>query len=238
MEVIPIAVGVFAGVATFLSPCMLPLIPAFLAHLAGVSVREIDRKSKRIRLNVFTHSLLFVVGFSIVFVILGSSLLLATQFLQGFQVWIARVGGAIIIAFGVYTLGFVPGITILDRTRRIESPFRRPTGYLTSTIIGATFGIGWTPCVGPILGSIFVLAGTAATLTQGATLLTAYSFGLGIPFLITGIFSADLSRILMKRAHALSILRMVSGGMLIVLGILVFTGNFNTIVRLIPLGGL
>ncbi|MEK0326635.1 MAG: cytochrome c biogenesis protein CcdA, partial [Nitrosopumilus sp.] len=167
LEVIPIAIGVFAGVATFFSPCMLPLIPAFLAHLAGVNIREINRKSTRIRLNVFTHSLLFVVGFSVVFVILGSSLLLATQFLQGFQVWIARIGGAIIIAFGIYTLGLVPGITILDRARRIESPFKRPTGYATSAIIGATFGIGWTPCVGPILGSIFVLAGTAATLTQG-----------------------------------------------------------------------
>lgn len=239
LEAIHFTVAVSAGLASFMSPCVLPLIPAYIAHLTGVNITQTKTNhTSKIHLNAFFHSILFVIGFSGIFILLGSSILLSAQLLQDFQIWFSRIGGAVIIAFGIYTLGLLPQIGLLETEHRVRVPVKRTGRYLSSLLIGGSFGVGWTPCVGPILGSMFVLAGTSSTLGQGVTLLAAYSLGLGVPFMLAGLFSTQSSRMFIRLERALPIIRMFAGGLLVILGIVVFTNNFNNLVSMLPIGRL
>ncbi|MCZ6647712.1 MAG: cytochrome c biogenesis CcdA family protein [Nitrososphaerales archaeon] len=227
-----LAIAGGAGVLSFFSPCIVPMIPAYLAHISGVSLAELDGKEARgAQLRVFKHSLLFVIGFAGIFVLLGSSISFLSQQIPGFQLILSRVGGVIIIVFGMYTMRILPSIPFLEREYKIQS-LKQNTGYFGSAFIGASFGIGWTPCVGPILASILVLAGSSGTIASGASLLTVFSVGLAVPFLMVGLFTAKSANLIKRINRRLGIVSILSGALLIGLGIVVFTDNFSRLLSL------
>jgi len=182
------------------------------------------------RLNTFWHALAFVLGFSVVFGIFGVFLGLLGYWLQDLIPWIQKIGGIIIIVFGLHTIGLLK-IPFLYQERRVEIERKSSLGYLSSFIIGVFFAAGWTPCVGPILGGIILLATDAATALQGAVLFIAYSLGLGLPFLIVGFAFDAMSGFLKRINRYMNIISIISGIFLIVLGILIFTDSLSYFAR-------
>ncbi|MFQ5827191.1 MAG: cytochrome c biogenesis CcdA family protein [Dehalococcoidia bacterium] len=217
------------GLISFFAPCAAVLVPAFLLHLAGVeAVNPSGPEAARYRRPVLLHTLAFVLGFWVVFVLLGASLGLLSQGVKAHQVWLARVGGSIIILFGLFQLGLLR-FGLLER----ERAFRVAPGrfkYFGSAVVGSTFAIAWSPCVGPILGAILVLAGVSASAQEGALLLSAYSAGLMLPFVLTGVFIGWASSFLGKVDRYLPWVQRATGVLLVVLGIIVFTGRFTQLV--------
>jgi cytochrome c-type biogenesis protein len=218
---VSLAVAFSAGLLSFLSPCVLPLIPSYVGFLTGMSVEEMQQR----RGTALLHGLWFVGGFSLVFVLLGAAASALGTLLREYQHWLGRIGGVLLILFGLYLLGVIRP-AFLMRERRIELA-RKPLGYFGSGVVGFTFGAAWTPCIGPILGGILTLAATQSGLARGMTLLAVYAVGLAIPFLITALL---LDRFLVWfqrfRPYIVWVDR-IAGGMLIVLGILLVTDSFT-----------
>ena len=220
MEV-SVAVAFTAGLLSFLSPCVLPLIPSYVGFLTGLSVEEIEQR----RGTAFLHGLWFVGGFTLVFVLLGAGASAVGGLLRDQQVWLGRVGGVLLILFGVYLLGILRP-AFLMRERRIELA-RKPLGYFGSGVVGFTFGAAWTPCIGPILGGILTLAATQAGLGRGVALLAVYALGLGVPFLLTAL-ALDRFLVWFQRFRPYIVwVDRIAGAMLIVLGILLVTDSFT-----------
>jgi cytochrome c-type biogenesis protein len=216
-----VVVAFAAGVLSFLSPCVLPLIPSYVGFLTGMSVQEVERR----RWTALLHGLWFVAGFSLVFVLLGAAASTVGSLLREYQVWMGRVGGVLMILFGLYLLGMLRP-AFLMRERRIQLA-RKPIGYFGSGVVGFTFGAAWTPCIGPILGGILTLAATQTGLAQGMTLLAVYALGLAVPFLLTAV-ALDRFLVWFQRFRPYIIwVDRVAGGMLIVLGILLVTDSFT-----------
>ena len=217
---------------SFLSPCVLPLVPSYLSFVTGMSLEDlqggVDRRA------TFMHSLLFVLGFSIIFIALGASASFLGSFLYNYKVWIARVGGAVIIVLGLHLTG-VFKIAPLLRERRVHVN-DKPGGYLGTIGVGAAFGAGWTPCIGPVLGAILTLASTQDTVWAGVSLLSVYSLGLAIPFLISAL-ALDLFLSAFSRFRRfLPAVEKGAGVMLIILGLLLVTGTFTLLnTYLLPL---
>ncbi|RJQ28990.1 cytochrome C biogenesis protein [Candidatus Parcubacteria bacterium] len=225
-EEITIAVAFVAGLVSFLSPCVLPIIPGFLAYLAGASLSESASKRK----DIFVNALLFVLGFSLIFAILGVLLNTALEAVAyDVQTWLARIGGAIIIFFGLYLTGLVR-VPFLEREYKFAVNTNFKSKYATSFAFGAAFAAGWTPCVGAVLGSILGLAATQPG--SAFSLLFSYSLGLGIPFLLVGLFASQASEFINRYAHVLKYVNIVFGILLIILGVLAFTQNLNRIANL------
>ncbi len=223
MEQTSLVFALVAGIISFLAPCVLPLIPGFLAYLAGTSVSEAGTHRK----EVFINSIFFVLGFSSVFAALGvllNTVLEAVAY--DVQVWLGRVGGAIIILFGLYLTGLIK-ISFLDREHKLTVKKQFHSKYLTSFVFGAAFAAGWTPCVGAVLGSILALAATQPG--SAFSLLFAYAIGLGIPFLVVGLFAGQASAMIQRYARAFRYVNVVFGILLIGLGVLIFTSNLNLI---------
>lgn len=222
--VIPLIVAFVAGIVSFLSPCVLPIIPGFLAYLAGGSSSSGAKPSRWI---VFANSLFFVLGFSIVFAILGVLLngVLAHS-AYAVQTWLARIGGVIVIFFGFYLMGFFK-IGFLEFDHKLKVPIQLRSRYLTSLLFGFAFAAGWTPCVGPVLGGILGLAASAPN--EAFYLLLSYAIGLGVPFLIVGLFVAQTSAFINKYVTELKYVGPVFGAILVILGILVFTQDLTLI---------
>ena len=231
-----ILVSALAGVGSFFSPCILPIIPAFVSYLSGTTLTEIQGEGagntpvmvkKSVRLNIFLNTVYFVLGFSLVFAVLGvilNSFLanIGTNFQSTFQ----TIGGAVIIAFGAY-LFLSTKLRILNFERRMTNLPRFKTTYLTSFVFGAAFASGWTPCVGPILGTTLTLAATSPGAAYNS--LLAYSIGLGVPFLITGAFFSRSTKIIKKMVKHLKYFNPIMGAILIILGILVITNQLSII---------
>jgi cytochrome c-type biogenesis protein len=216
-----VVVAFAAGVLSFLSPCVLPLIPSYVGFLTGMSVEEVERR----RWTALLHGLWFVAGFSLVFVLLGAAASTVGSLLREYQVWMGRVGGVLMILFGLYLLGILRP-AFLMRERRIQLA-RKPIGYFGSGVVGFTFGAAWTPCIGPILGGILTLAATQTGLAQGMTLLAVYALGLAVPFLLTAV-ALDRFLVWFQRFRPYIVwVDRVAGGMLIVLGILLVTDSFT-----------
>lgn len=218
-----IGVAFIAGVVSFLSPCVLPIIPGFLAYLAGSSLGQATAKRK----EIFLNSVFFVLGFSVVFAVLG--VLLNTVFDQlgasyDVQLWLSRIGGVLIIFFGLFLTGLIK-ISFLEREHKFKVFTRFHSRYFTSFVFGAAFAAGWTPCVGPALGSILGLAATAPS--SALYLLFAYAIGLGLPFMVVGFFAAQASQFINRYANVLKYVSIVFGVILIILGVLVFTQSLN-----------
>lgn len=218
----------FAGSLSFLSPCVLPLFPSYVSFVTGLTFDELASPEPgartRVRRLTIIHSLLFILGFMLVFIALGASATAIGQFMRSNQAWIRRLAGVIIVLFGLHIAG-VLRLAFLHRERRIHLQ-ERPAGMLGSVVVGFAFGAGWTPCIGPILGAILTMAGTSAQLSTGVLLLFVYGLGLGVPFFLAAIgFSAFLTGF--KRIRGwLRPIEMASGAVLIAVGILIFTNTF------------
>jgi cytochrome c-type biogenesis protein len=227
-----ILISALAGAGSFFSPCILPILPAFISYLSGTTLNEIQDSSgqsltlkKATRLNIFLNTVYFVLGFSLVFAVLGvflNSFLITVG--VGFQNAISFFGGLVIIGFGVYLI-LSTRLRRLNFEKKFFSIPKFKTSYITSFVFGAAFAAAWTPCVGPILGSTLTLAATSPGVAYN--LLLAYSLGLGIPFLITGFFFSQATNIIRKMVKYLKYFNPAMGIMLIILGILVFSNNLS-----------
>ncbi len=244
MSEVTLAVAALAGLGSFVAPCILPIIPAFLAYISGTTLSELNQKNgtKLVsinRTNIIINTVFFVLGFSIVFstlgVIINSTLGgLSSELISGFN----QIGGIIIIGFGIFLL-----LTTKFRSLNIEKKFfpkREKASYPLSFLFGLAFAAGWTPCVGPILGTILTLA--AATPTVSFYLLLAYSMGLGIPFILMGVFFSRATRVIQSMSRHLKYYSVIIGALIIILGVLVFTNqlayiaNFPLLNELVLLG--
>jgi cytochrome c-type biogenesis protein len=217
---IGIAGAFLAGLLSFASPCVLPLVPGFLSYLGGVGLREGGKAS---RFRVFLNAVAYVLGFTVVFSLLGVLLngaLGAASY--DVRTWLSRVGGVVIIAFGLYMLGLIK-LGFLQSEHRFKPGEGAKRSYLFSFLFGASFAVGWSPCVGAILGAVLTLAATAPG--QSFVLLLSYSLGLGIPFLAVGAFVAQARRAISKIGPYLRYFNYAAGALLILLGVLVFTDN-------------
>lgn len=225
MNDISILVAFGAGFISFLAPCVLPLVPGFIAYLGGIVLDKNNSNVLTSRFAMFHASLFFVVGFTAVFAVLG--LLLHGALVQvgpEVQGYLARVGGAIIVFFGLYLMGLIK-LSFLEKTRSISIHKRFSSRALTSFIFGAAFALGWTPCVGAALGAILGLA----ALAPGKTffLLVAYSFGLGVPFLVIGAFAGEIEKYLMRVSTWVLYINIIFGGVLVWIGVMSFTQNLS-----------
>ena len=219
---IPIAFA--AGLVSFLAPCVLPIVPGFLSYLAGSSGigQAPSRKA------VFVNALFFVLGFSVVFAVLGVALnTVLERVAYDAQIWLSRIGGTIVIFFGLYLTGLIR-ISFLEREHKVAITGREgKSRYVTSFLFGLAFAAGWTPCVGAALGVILGLA--AAEPGRAFYLLLSYALGLGLPFLLVGLFVSQASGILVKFARAVKYINIVFGIILVALGVLIFTGQLSRI---------
>ena len=217
-------IGAFlGGLVSFLAPCVLPIIPGFLAYLAGASTTETGSKRK----DIFINSVFFVLGFGIVFALLGVFLnTLLENIAYGVQLWLSRIGGVMIIFFGLYLVGLIK-IPFLEKEYKFGVKTKFTSRYVTSFLFGLAFAAGWTPCVGPALGVILGLAATAPG--SAFILLLTYALGLGIPFLIVGAFTAQAGEFINRHAMGLKYLNIVFGVILLALGVLVFTQKLSLV---------
>jgi cytochrome c-type biogenesis protein len=218
-----IALG--AGLFSFLSPCVLPIVPSYLSFVTGMSLEDLHEGADRGR--TLTYATLFIAGFSLIFVLLGASASFLGQFFRVYEVWIARIGGGVIILLGLHLAGLFR-ITPLLREVRVQVS-ERPVGYLGALGVGMAFGAGWTPCIGPQLGAIMTFAATRETFWEGVGLLGVYSLGLAVPFLLTAL-AVDRFLVLFHRMRRyLPALQRASGILLVLLGILLLTGTFTAL---------
>jgi cytochrome c-type biogenesis protein len=216
-----IAVAFLAGLLSFLSPCVLPLVPSYIGFLTGLSLDEMGSR----RRTAMTHALLFVLGFTLIFLVLGASATVLGRSLRYHRIWLERVGGVLIIIFGLICLGVIKWGR-LQQEKRLHLE-QKPIGYLGSVVVGMAFAAGWTPCIGPILGGIFTLASASDTLGRGMALLGAYSAGLAVPFLIAA-WAVDRFVLWFQRFRRyLPWVMKLSGALLVVVGILLLTGQFT-----------
>ena len=209
------------GLLSFLSPCVLPLVPSYLGFVTGFTVHEMADRRKLAML----HALLFVLGFTLVFMLFGASATALGRVLKYYEVWFQRVGGVLIILFGLYCLG-VFKLRFLDQDARLHLD-RKPVGFLGSVLVGMAFGAGWTPCIGPILGAILGLAATEATLGRGMLLLGTYSAGLALPFLAAAWGVEKFLDWFQRFRRYLPWVQRISGIILILVGLLLATGQFT-----------
>lgn len=230
-----VLVSALAGAGSFFSPCILPIVPAFISYLSGTTLSEVQNAGdgaqvavKRMtRLNIFLNTVYFVLGFSLVFAVLGvifNSVLANVG--TGFQGTLQSIGGVVIIAFGAY-LVLATKFRSLNFEKRMTKIPRFKTSYLTSFVFGAAFASGWTPCVGPILGSTLTLAATSPGAAYNS--LLAYALGLGIPFLVTGAFFSQATGLIRRMVKYLKYFNPIMGAILIALGILVFTNQLSVV---------
>ena len=217
-----------AGLLSFLSPCVLPLVPSYATFITGMSLDELQAAdTARSRRAILLHGVLFVAGFTAVFLALGAS----ATFIGGLLKYASRgvqvVGGVLLILFGLYLVGLLrlPGAGREWRMHLAE----KPVGYLGTVLVGVTFGAGWTPCIGPVLGGILTLAATRGSMSQGMGLLAAYSLGLAIPFLVSTVLIDWFLTHFRRIRPMLPWINRVSGAMLLLLGVLMITGSFTTL---------
>ena len=222
---ISLGVAFVAGLASFLSPCVLPLVPSYLTFLTGMSVEDLATPGRRARGTAMRHATLFVAGFAIVFVALGAAATALGALLAHLLVPLQRVGGAVIVLLGLHLLGMLR-IPALARERRPHLA-TRPAGFAGSMLVGMAFGAGWTPCVGPVLATILLYAGSDGSMLRGEGLLAAYAIGLGLPFLAAAFgFEWFLAR-RARLARWVRPLEVITGVLLVIVGVMLASGQFN-----------
>src|SRR5579863_561417 len=216
-----------AGFLSFVSPCVLPLVPSYITYVTGLSMEELtdpDREGRRRQIAI-KNSLMFIAGFSTIFVLLGASATMVGQFFLSHQSLIRKIGGALIVFFGLYIMGALK-LSFLARDIRVRLQ-DKPAGYLGSFVVGIAFAAGWTPCVGPILGSILLYAGTAGSVPKGILLLSIYSVGLGLPLFLTSLGLQSFLGYFRRLNRYLWLVSGVSGAFLVVVGLMLFTNSFT-----------
>jgi cytochrome c-type biogenesis protein len=226
MESVSLLTALGAGFLSFVSPCVLPLIPAYISFVSGISVADLQNEAEKTgRLwQVFFNTFIFVLGFSTVFVMLGAGATFISRVLFTNRIWFDRTAGVLIVVLGLHMTGIFR-LGFLEYEKRIH-PRRNPLGLLGVYLIGAAFAFGWTPCIGPILGAILALAAREQSVGSGVMLLGAYSLGLGIPFLITGVALNGFMSFYRSLRRHLRLIEIVGGIFLILVGILIFFNMF------------
>ncbi len=227
-----------AGLLSFISPCVLPLVPSYVSYITGLSVEQLASEEERHRYRrvIILNSLLFIGGFSSVFIAFGASASLIGQLLITYQDVIRKLGGILIVIFGLYLLGVI-NLSFLKTEKRYHFS-NKPAGYLGSFVIGVAFAAGWTPCVGPVLGTILLYASTTDGLLGGVTLLTAYSLGLGLPFFLTAMgVNRFLDYFKQVRAYLWGV-SAVSGVFLVVVGAMIYANSLTMITSLLERYGI
>lgn len=210
-----------AGLLSFLSPCVLPLIPSYVTFITGLSLDDVQNA----RRTALIHGVLFVLGFTLIFLALGAGATVLGRTLLQHRDWISRIGGAIIIVFGLYLLGIL-NIGFLSREARFHVA-DKPVGYFGTVFVGIAFGAGWTPCLGPILGSILLYTSSQADFARGMWLLLAYSMGLAVPFLLSAIAIERFSSFFQRMKRQMVWVSRVSGIVLVIIGVLMVTNYFT-----------
>ena len=228
-ENVTLVAAFVAGFLSFISPCVLPLIPGYISFVSGASLDEMRQGGLAARRHVLVRSLAFVLGFSVVFVALGASASAIGSFVSDKLNILTKIAGALIILFGLHMMG-VFRLAFLDNEKRAQTQ-RKPAGPLGAFLVGLAFAFGWTPCIGPILAGILVVASSRETVGEGVLLLAVYSLGLGVPFLLTSVaidrfFSVAAA--IRRHYHAIEV---ASGGLLVAIGVLIFTEQLTVIVR-------
>jgi cytochrome c-type biogenesis protein len=220
-----------AGLASFLSPCVLCLVPVYIGYLGGRAVG--GESNSHNRWITFSHGLAFVLGFSLVFILFNILAAALGGLLLGMRTWLAKIGGVIVIIFGLHMIG-VFRIPFLEYDVRIHSQADPRWGYISSLLMGVFFSAGWAPCVGPILGSIMTFAANGGSILKGVLLGSAYSAGLAIPFLLAALGIGWVTTILRRYSKVMRITEIIMGIMLVIAGILLFMGSFNILASYIP----
>lgn len=218
-----IGISFTAGVLSFLSPCVLPLIPSYVTFITGMSLDDV-RQSRRIAI---VHSLLFILGFTLVFLALGATATALGQVLFRHRDWVGRVGGVLVIVLGLYLLGIFQ-IGAFARERRVHVA-EKPLGLLGTVVVGMAFAAGWTPCIGPILGGVLTYTASEADLGRGLVLLLAYSLGLAVPFLLSALMIDRFMTLFRRHRGALAWISRASGVLLIAVGLLMVTGSMTVL---------
>lgn len=223
-----IGVAFIAGLVSFVSPCVLPIVPSYVTFITGMTLDELSiRGTASARARAALHALLFVLGFTLVFVTLGATATAFGSVLQRSLPLLQQIGGILITVFGLYLVGFVR-LPLLMRDHRVHLA-SKPVGLVGSVLVGVAFGAGWTPCVGPVLASILLYAGSTATMGRGMTLLGAYALGLGLPFFVAAVgfnwYIAGARRL----TRFLRPVEIAAGTLLVAVGVLLFTGRFTAL---------
>jgi len=231
MEEVSWAAAFLAGLASFLSPCILPIIPSYLAFITGLSLSELtsDQRSAKIKKTTVVSTLCFILGFSAVFISLGAGASKIGLLLQQHMEIISKVAGVIVVIFGLYIMGVLK-LGFLTKHKQIEVK-SKPAGYIGAFLIGIAFSLGWTPCVGPILGAILLYASQSETIWQGVYLLSFYSLGIAIPFLLTSIAVDTALGYFTKVKKHMRKINIAAGILLILVGIMIFTGSLSSIIN-------
>ncbi|MEW6109944.1 MAG: cytochrome c biogenesis protein CcdA [Nitrospirota bacterium] len=234
MKDISFPLAFLAGVLSFLSPCVLPLVPSYISFITGISFEDLKEgdNRKKIRFLTITNSLAFILGFSSIFITLGASSSAVGSFLVIYQDWIRLIGGVLVIFFGLFVSGFIkPDFLAKERKFHMSG---KPAGYVGSFFVGMTFAAAWTPCIGPILGSILVYASSKGSASYGFKLLAVYSLGLALPFMLSSLgFNSFLSYSARIRKY-MRVVMIASGLLLIIFGILLLTNNVRQLSALFP----
>ena len=223
-----IGLAFLAGLASFLSPCVFSLVPAYVGSLGGRAAGGETTESNRF--ITFTHGLAFVLGFSFVFITLGVATSTLGHFLFDLRFWLAKIGGVVVIVFGLHMTGIFR-IPFLEYDTRVQQLPDRKLGYLSSALMGVFFSAGWAPCVGPVLGAILTLALNGGSVSTGVSLLSAYSAGLAIPFLIAALGVGWVSLTLRKYGKVMHYVEVVMGVVLVIIGFMLFSGIFERIAQ-------
>jgi len=230
-----VGIAALAGLLSFLSPCVLALVPAYVGYLSGRSITT-SGVVVGSRITTFFHGLAFVFGFSLVFVIGGAAVGALGSLVGDFFVkrWIARIGGIVVVIFGLHTMGVI-NIRFLDYdTRRQTQPNPR-LGYLASVLMGVFFSAGWAPCIGPVLGTILNLALFSGQVTQGVILLSAYSVGMAVPFLLAALGMGQVTMLMKRHSQAIRYLSIATGVLLVAVGIMLITGSLERLAQFAPI---
>lgn len=219
-----------AGLASFLSPCVFSLVPAYVGYLGGRSAASANRQEENRWLSL-SHGFAFVLGFSLVFISLGLAASALGGVLYSIRIWLSRIGGIVVVIFGLHMIGIFR-IPFLEYDLRRQSTPDRNRGYLASLLMGVFFSAGWSPCVGPILGAILTLSLSGGSISQGVLLLTAYSAGLAIPFLIASIQIGLVTKVIRRYGVVMRYIEIAMGVLLVIVGILLFIGRFEQLASL------
>jgi cytochrome c-type biogenesis protein len=210
-----------AGLLSFLSPCVLPLVPSYVTFITGMNLEDLHSSRK----TTLIHALLFVAGFTLIFLALGAGATVFGQLMLRYRDIISRVGGALVIVFGLYMLG-VFNFAFMQRDTRLHLS-HKPLGYFGTLVVGIAFGAGWSPCIGPILGAILTMAANEADLQRGLVLLLTYSMGLAVPFLVAALAVERFLAVFAKLRHRMVWVNRIAGAMLILVGVLMVTNRFT-----------
>jgi cytochrome c-type biogenesis protein len=229
---VTIGLAFLAGLASFLSPCVLSLVPAYIGYLGGRAAG--GESSSKNRWVTFTHGLAFVLGFSLVFILFNIIASALGLLLYDVRTWLAKIGGLVIIIFGLHMVGIFR-IPFLEYDARIHSQVDRRWGYISSALMGIFFSAGWSPCIGPVLGWIMTFSVNSGSIEKGTMLGVAYSAGLAIPFLLAALGIGWVSTLLRHYSKVMRVVEIFMGVLLIVVGILLFLGSFNVLANYIPL---